>query len=83
MTRTHQLEAAITASASRHLAARRCQSGGAAPAAGVWIETLHAGHKFVQNATFAAPNNRHSAVVVAPRDTADTQEKGPRRSWLL
>ena len=41
MTRTHQLEAAITASASRHLAARRCQSGGAAPAAGVWIETPH------------------------------------------
>lgn len=41
MTRTHQLEAAITASASRHLAARRRQSGGAAPAAGVCIETMH------------------------------------------
>ena len=59
MTRTHQLEAAITSSASRHLAARRCQSGGAAPAAGVWIETLH-GHKFVQNATYEAPDNRHN-----------------------
>jgi hypothetical protein len=39
MTRTHQLEAAIAASASRHLAARPCPAGGAAPAALTWIET--------------------------------------------
>jgi hypothetical protein len=61
MTATNQLEAAITASASRHLAARRCPPGGAVPAARAWIETLH-GNKFVQNATYAAPDNRHSAL---------------------
>jgi hypothetical protein len=33
MTRTYQLEAAITASASQHLAAQRCPADGAAPAA--------------------------------------------------
>ncbi|MCW2688505.1 MAG: hypothetical protein JWR37_3395 [Mycobacterium sp.] len=40
MTATYQLEAAITASASRHLAAQRCPTDGAAPAARAWIETL-------------------------------------------
>jgi hypothetical protein len=63
------LDIAIAHRAGAAVAANRTQTHGrSASAAHARIETLH-GHKFVQNATSAGPDNRHTRFVTPPRHT--------------
>ena len=61
------LDAAIARRAGAAVAAYTQSHGHSAPTAHAWIETLHAGHKFVQNATRATPHRKSQAQPHLPR----------------